>query len=121
MLCSYCRHCGTYCEEAKPTCPNCGYKMACHPTSAALEAVTAALEHPQFIWRTIQSIADELGTDIQTVRFVLAWLGRSRPRVLVRSSRTSAAGDTLYTTVKHYKERVPVSQRIAAGIHNRIV
>ncbi len=94
--------------------------MIRQPTPAALEAITKALEHPEFTWRTLQGIADELNTDLRTVRTIVASLGRARPRVLVRSSQVSSEGEQLYITVKHYRERVPVSQRMAAAIHNRV-
>lgn len=83
------------------------------------QAVIDALEDPMYNWRTVPAIASELGLEVEAVEETLRGLSTAKPRILVRSSRKSATGEALYTTVRHYKERIPVGRRVVAAFQNR--
>lgn len=84
------------------------------------QTVIDALEHPMYSWRTVPAMAADLGLEIETVERILRELSTAKPRILVRSSRRSTAGEALYTTVRHYKEKIPFGRRVAAAFQNRI-
>ena len=83
-------------------------------------SVIDALENSQHDWRTKREIAEELNLDIKIVENVLLTISRSRPRILVKSSRRTSSGEALYTTVKHYKKQTPMRRRLASAFLNKV-
>jgi len=78
-----------------------------------VEAVKAALESPQYNWRTIDGIAQDTGLDSKTISDVLL---RDMSRVVIRSSVPDEKGRTLYTTREHYKKTQPAWNRILSAV-----
>lgn len=79
--------------------------------------IIAALENSQFKWRTISGIAAETKLPAGDVLEVLAKL--SDAGMVLRSKEPAENGADLYTTRKHFKSFVPITQRLMAAFRNR--
>jgi hypothetical protein len=78
-------------------------------------AVIAALENPQYTWRTIKGLAEEANIEPANVESIIAECGDT----IVRSSAVSVDGARLYMTRKRYRKSTGVLARLCAAMRNR--
>jgi len=79
------------------------------------EIVFEALENPDFEWRTISGISEETGLATETVSGVLAKHGDQ----IVRSSKVTKDGRTLYTTRARFRDIASPWSVIRGALRNR--
>jgi predicted transcriptional regulator len=86
-------------------------------TPQQVESVRAALESPNWDWRTIDGVATETELPEATVRKIVRYLINQGD--VIRSEIDSAEGDRLYTTRHHYESKATLWDRVKAAIRNR--
>lgn len=70
-------------------------------TVSTKKAVINALENPQYKWRTIHGIAEEVGFEETEILGLIKSLAEEG--VLVRASTPDKSGRELFTTREHYR------------------
>jgi DNA-binding IclR family transcriptional regulator len=85
--------------------------------SQDVQSVIAALENPQYKWRTIAGIAASTGLAEGQVRRILHYL--EREGVAIQSSVDAEDGSALFTTRLHYREKASLWHRFLAALRNR--
>jgi hypothetical protein len=80
------------------------------------EMVIAALENPDYDWRTIEGIVNDTKLSPERVLHIIKTLESE----LIRSSIPDEKGRPLYTTRKHYSETHSVYNRFINVVGNRI-
>ncbi len=78
--------------------------------------VLTALENRRFNWRTVESIAAELGMTGREVEQVLT----AHPHIVVRASERDSKGRPLYTTREHYKRTHSLASRFFNAVTDRV-
>lgn len=81
-----------------------------------IEAITKALEHPKYEWRTIAGAAKDSHVPIERVAAYLL----TDPDGIVRSSVPSKDGEDLFTTRTHFAQKASSVRRISSAFKNRL-
>jgi hypothetical protein len=78
--------------------------------------VKAALENPDFKWRTVVGVVKETGLDVVTVSANLA----QNVDTVVSSTIPDPLGSALFTTRRHYREKSSLLDRLKSAIINKV-
>jgi hypothetical protein len=84
------------------------------PPNDNATSVIAALENPQFDWRTVRGIARETGISEDQVEDALSKI----TDIIVRSSDES--GRSIFTTRRHYDKRQSLGRRLLSAIADTV-
>ena len=87
-------------------------------TITDMQQVRAALEKPEYDWRTLRGVAEEVQLPLDTVRDAIRAMGRKA----VKSEIPSVTGEELFTTVEHYQRIKPTAEdggKVLEALGNR--
>ncbi len=82
-------------------------------------AVLAALENPNYDWRTVEGLSRETGLDERTVAGVIRGLTAFSDQI-VQSAVPDKRGRALFTTRRHYHRGQSFFNRLLSAMSDRV-
>ena len=85
--------------------------------STPIQAVHAALQNPNYVWRTVDGISRETGLDRTTVDHILQF---EMADAIVRNAATDSHGRSLFATRQRYKNTRSLRNRILSVLSDEV-